>query len=32
MSTKKVFDDMYLYLKKVNQNNLEKKSEESKLD
>jgi hypothetical protein len=32
MSTKKVFDDMYLYLKKANQNNLEKKSEESKLD
>jgi len=32
MSTKKVFDDMYLYLKKVNQNNLEKNSQESKLD
>ena len=32
MSTKKVFDDMYLYLKKVNQKYLESISQENKTD
>ena len=32
MSTKKVFDDMYLYLKKVNQKYLESTSQDNKMD